>query len=237
MITPNTAAFLIEPIQGEGGIVIPPAGYLKACETLCREHNVLLFFDEVMSAFRMCPGGAQELSGVVPDLCTIGKALGGGIPLSAFCGEREIMEHVRPVGNCEHSGTFNATLIQVLAGSAALDEYASAEFYDHIEKLGRMLDAGFERIFSNAPVKGRVQRVGARFGIYFGIDEEVTNYREAAKHDRAMMLKFVRECIARGVYFHDYGGSACHHGYSSAHTEGDIATCLNRIEDAVKALA
>ena len=232
----DVACVILEPVNYNSGCVKPRPGYLEAVRELTRDCGALLLFDEVMSAFRMCPGGAQECFGVVPDLCTIGKALGAGVPLSAFCGRRDIMEHVRPVGNCEHSGTFNATMIQVMAGNAALDEYAAPGFYEHIEQLGQQFDRGFKDIFSRARLKARTQRVGARFGIYFGIDEEVTDYRQAAKHDRAMMLRFVRECIARGVYFHDYGGSACHHGYSAAHTSADVANCMDRIDEAVGTL-
>jgi glutamate-1-semialdehyde 2,1-aminomutase len=166
----------------------------------------------------MAPGGAQEYLGVTPDLCTLGKAVGGGFPLSVFGGRREIMNHLMPEGNCQHSGTYNGHPVAVAAGLAAVSAYRESGFYDHIHSLAGRLYAGLNEILARHEVRGRVQGLGARFGVYFGVRDEVRNYRDAVKHDRALMLKFVAAAIENGVYFHDYGGAACHHGFCAAMT-------------------
>jgi glutamate-1-semialdehyde 2,1-aminomutase len=228
------AAVIMEPVNYNSGCIVPEKEYIQTIRKLTRENNVLLIFDEVLSGFRMCPGGAQEYLGIIPDLCTIGKAVAGGLPLSVFCGKREIMEHLRPLGNSEHSGTYNGNLIPVMAAQAALEEISKPGFYDHINQLANRFYEEFNRIFKRTGVIGHVQGLGARFGIFFGVAEEVRDYRLTLRHDRKMMLKFIKAAIEQGVYFHDYGGKACHHGFSSAHSMEDIDNSLDRIESAVK---
>lgn len=230
----EVAAVILEPVNYNSGCIIPARDYIKAIRDLTEENDILLVFDEVLSAFRMCSGGAQEYLGITPDLCTLGKSVAGGTPLSVFTGRRDIMEHVRPLGESEHSGTYNGHLICVLAGLACLNEISSPGFYNHINQLADRLYTGFNQIFERQKVKGRVQGLGARFGIFFGIDEEVTNYRMAAKNDSKTALKFFASALKNGIYFADYGGKACHHGFSSAHTIEDIDNALDRIETATK---
>jgi glutamate-1-semialdehyde 2,1-aminomutase len=203
---------------------------------LTREHGVLLVFDEVLSAFRMAPGGAQEYLGVTPDLCTLGKAVGGGFPLSVFGGRRDIMERLMPTGDCQHSGTYNGHPVAVGAGLAAVSAYREPGFYDHIRAVAERLYAGLGDIFTRRGVVARVQGLGARFGIYFGIADPVRDYRDAVKHQREQMLHFIKSAITHGVYFHDYGGAACHHGFCAAMTLEDTDEVLNRLDDAVRDL-
>mgnify|MGYP001614075382 CR=1 FL=1 len=146
------------------------------------------------------------------------------------------MEQVAPLGRVAHSGTYNGHLINVVAALAALEEMSSPGFYDHIFALAGRLYEGFEEAFRRTGVKGHIQHLGARFGIFFGIEEEVTDYRQSERHDRGMMLKFIREAAARGVYFHDYGGIAVHHGFSSAHTVEDMDRAVEAIEGAMRAI-
>ncbi len=232
----EVAAIILEPVNYNSGCIIPDREYMKAMRELTKDNDILLIYDEVLSAFQTGPGCAQEYFGVVPDLCTIGKSVAGGLPLSIFAGKREIMGHLQPLGNAEHSGTYNGHLIPVMAAIACLEEISSDGFYDHIYELADQLHAGFSDIFKKSRITGKIQRLGARFGIYFGIDEEVTNYRIAAKNDKEMNLKFVAKAIEHGVYFHDYGGKACHAGFSSAHTLEDINRALEGIEVAMKNL-
>ena len=231
------AAVILEPVNYNAGCILPKEGYLEGLRRLTRDSGVLLIFDEILSGFRTGPGCAQAYYGVTPDLCTLGKALGGGLPISAFCGRREIMEHVAPLGGSAHSGTYNGHLINVVAALAALEEISSPGFYDHLFALADRLYEGFTDAFRRTGVKGHIQHLGARFGIFFGIEGEVTNYRQSERHDRGMMLRFIREAAERGVYFHDYGGIAVHHGFSSAHTAEDIDRALEGIEGALKAMA
>jgi glutamate-1-semialdehyde 2,1-aminomutase len=230
------AALICEPVYFNAGCVLPTREFLSAMRRLTEQNQVLLIFDEVLSAFRMAPGGAQEVLQITPDLCTLGKAVGGGYPLSVFGGRRDVMAHLMPEGNCQHSGTYNGHPVAVAAGLAAVTAYREPGFYEHIRSIAAKLYAGLNKILARHQVPGRVQGLGARFGIYFGVTDEVRSYRDAVKSNREMMLKFVAAAIGQGVYFHDYGGAACHHGFCAAMTTADVDEVLNRLDAAVKSL-
>jgi glutamate-1-semialdehyde 2,1-aminomutase len=234
---PELAAVLCEPVYYNAGCVIPTPDFLVALRRLTREHGALLIFDEVLSAFRMAPGGAQEYLGVTPDLCTLGKAVGGGWPLSVFGGRRDLMDRLMPVGDCQHSGTYNGHPAAVAAGLAAVTAYRQPGFYQHIHTLAARLYEGLQGRFLHHGVQVRVQGLGARFGLYFGISDPVKSYRDAVKHHREQMLRFVAAAIHHGVYFHDYGGAACHHGFCAAMTESDVDIALSRLDAAIADLA
>jgi glutamate-1-semialdehyde 2,1-aminomutase len=231
------AAVIGEPIYYNCGCVKPTKEFLAALTRLPREYGALLIFDEVLCAFRMAPGGAQEYLGITPDLCTLGKAVGGGFPLSVFGGRHEIMQRLMPEGDCQHSGTYNGHPTAVAAGLAAVTAYRQPGFYKHIFAIADQLFKGLNEILARHHVVGRVQGLGARFGIYFGVSDEVCNYRDAVQHHRDRMLKFVAAAIEHGVYFHDYGGAACHHGFCAAMTSADVDEVLERLDSAVKTLA
>jgi glutamate-1-semialdehyde 2,1-aminomutase len=230
------AAVICEPIYYNAGCVLPTPEFLDALRRLTRAHGVLLIFDEVLSAFRMAPGGAQEHLGVTPDLCTLGKAVGGGFPLSVFGGRRDIMDRLMPVGDCQHSGTYNGHPVAVAAGIAAVTAYRQPGFYPHIHALAERLYGGLNALFNRHGIVASVQGLGARFGIYFGVTEKVRSYRDALKHQREQMLRFVAAAIDHGVYFHDYGGAACHHGFCAAMTLADVDAILTRLDAAVTQL-
>jgi glutamate-1-semialdehyde 2,1-aminomutase len=227
------AAVICEPIYYNAGCVLPTPEFLAALRRLTRAHGVLLIFDEVLSAFRMGPGGAQEYLGVTPDLCTLGKAVGGGFPLSVFGGRRELMERLMPTGDCQHSGTYNGHPTAVAAGLAAVTAYRAPGFYTHIHAVADRLYNGLQTLCTRHGIAARVQGLGARFGIYFGVTEKVSSYRDAVRHQRKQMLHFIKLAIAHGVYFHDYGGAACHHGFCAAMTMADVAEALARLDGAL----
>ena len=229
------AAVICEPVYYNAGCVLPTPEFLDALRRLTRHHGVLLIFDEVLSAFRMCAGGAQEHLGVTPDLCTLGKAVGGGFPLSVFGGRRDVMERLMPTGDCQHSGTYNGHPVAVAAGLAAVTAYRQPGFYEHINAVAERLYRGLQGVFDRHGVAARVQGLGARFGVYFGITGQVRDYRDAARHHRESMLRFVASAIRHGVYFHDYGGAACHHGFCAAMTLADADEALARLDEAVRA--
>src|SRR5439155_2984289 len=212
------AAVICEPIYYNAGCVLPTAEFLAALRRLTREHGVLLIFDEVLSAFRMAAGGAQEYLGVTPDLCTLGKAVGGGFPLSVFGGRREIMERLMPTGDCQHSGTYNGHPVSVAAGLAAITAYRQPPFYDHIRVVADRLYNGLQTLFTRHGVDARVQGLGARFGIYFGEREEVRDYRDAVGHQRGQMIRFVKAAIEHCVYFLDNAGERCNEGFGGGIT-------------------
>ena len=197
---------------------------------------MLLIFDEVLSAFRMALGGAQEYLAITPDLCTLGKAVGGGYPLSVFGGRRDIMDRLMPVGDCQHSGTYNGHPVAVAAGLAAVRAYREPGFYEHIHAVAHRLIDGLNALFARLGVDGRVQGLGARFGVYFGVPGPLRNYRDAVLHQRETMLRFIAAAIHHGVYFHDYGGAACHHGFCAAMTLTDVDETLKRLDGAVRSM-
>lgn len=231
------AALICEPVHYNAGCILPTSDFLAAMRRLTSSDSALLVFDEILCAFRMGPGGAQEYLGVTPDLCTLGKAVGGGYPLSVFGGRADIMRTLMPEGTCQHSGTYNGHPLVVAAGLAAVSAYLQPGFYEHIGTIAAKLYSGLNEIFARHGVVGRVQGLGARFGIYFGLADEVRSYRDAARHDRQKMLAFIASAIRHGVYFHDYGGAACHHGFCAAMTPADVDEALERLDDAVAAIA
>lgn len=225
----DTAALLLEPINYDSGCIAPQPGFLALCRELCDRYGALLFFDEVLTAFRMAPGGAQEYTGVVPDLCVLGKAFGGGLPISALAGRRAVMRHLKPEGQSELSGTYLAHLTAVLAAQAALEIYREPGFYERLAATGERFYGEFQQLIEQSGVPLRIQHVGPRFGMYFGVRGPVTNYREAATQDHAMLQRFVAGCIARGVYVH----MAAHHGFSAAHDDAAIDRALEGIAGAL----
>jgi glutamate-1-semialdehyde 2,1-aminomutase len=230
------AAVLCEPIYYNAGCVVPSAEFMATLQKVTRDSDTLLIFDEVLSAFRMALGGAQEYLGVAPDLCTLGKAVGGGYPLSVFGGRREIMDRLMPIGDCQHSGTYNGHPTAVAAALAAVTAYRQQGFYEHIHAVARRLYDGLTEILARHKIQARVQGLGARFGIYFGVKDKVSNYRDAICHHREQMLRFVAAAIQHGVYFHDYGGAPCHHGFCAAMTMGDVDETLSRLDKAIGTL-
>lgn len=232
----EAGTLLIEPIDFNRGCILPVPGFLEKAREMATAHNVILFFDEIQSFAKKAPGGAQEVYGVTPDICTIGKSLGAGWPLSAIAGKAELMDRFKPVGDVAHSGTFNAPLPCILGGLTFLEQIRSPEFWQTINSLGERLTAGLDEIAKRSPVPVRFQSHGSRFGIIFGTREPVINYTQSLCHDPNVMIEFCRQTTERGVYFHDYGGGACHHGYSLMHTPEEIDTVLGVMEDSLKAM-
>jgi glutamate-1-semialdehyde 2,1-aminomutase len=230
------AAIILEPIHYNAGCIVPSREYMQGLRALATEYGVVLIYDEILSAFRTGPGCAQAYFEVVPDLCTIGKCVAGGLPLSVFGGRREIMEHLRPLGNAEHSGTYNANLVPIMAAEASLAAIRVPGVYDHLSALADRLYPGMNAIFGRHKFLARCQGLGARFGLHFGFSEEVRAYHDTAKQDAALGLKFFAGMTERGVYFCDGGGKPSHHGFSIAHTAADIDRVLQATEDTVKGI-
>jgi len=232
----ETAMVILEPVNYNCACIKPQPGYLESLRKLTKEAGIVLFFDEIQSAFKKSTGGAQKDFGVVPDVCTIGKSLGGGLPLSAFCGKAEIMEMYKPSGPVEHSGTFNAHLIPVLAGLQFINECQKPEFYLQLQKLESRFHDGMNKIIEDYDLNMIVPNHGARFDILLGRKIPALRYEDTFCHDKQLMIKIFGECWKRGVYFHDYGGAPVHHGYSVQHNTEDIDQVLNVMEDVVRSI-
>ena len=233
----EAGTLLIEPIDYNCGCILPEPGFLQHARELATEHDLILFFDEIQSFAKKSPGGAQQDFDVTPDICTIGKSLGASLPLSAIGGRADLMDRFKPVGDVAHSGTFNAPLMSILAGQAFVDTIETSEFWETINRLGDGFFPELEPLSQRSPVPVRFQHHGSRLGIIFGTRDPVTCYSESLCHTKEAMLRFCKETTDRGVYFHDYGGGACHHGYSLAHTSEDMAQILQVMEDSLKAMA
>jgi glutamate-1-semialdehyde 2,1-aminomutase len=231
------AAVICEPVNYNSGCILPEPGMLELIREETAKRGIVLIFDEVLSSFRMAPGGAQEYYRVTPDVCTLAKAVANGLPLAVVAGKRDCMKVLSPLGPAAHSGTYSGHLFSILAALASLGEITQPGFYDTIFTNANRLYTGLQGLFNAHQIPARVQGLGARFGIFFGVTTEVKNYQEAARIDGELGHAFIRACFERGVYFHNYGKMALgHHGFSAAHTAADIAESLGRVEDAVKAM-
>ena len=234
----DIAGIIMEPINYNQGCIVATKSYMESVRKLASDNNIVLIYDEVLSAFRTGVGCAQEYYGVVPDLCVIAKAVSNGVPLAVVTGKDEIMQQVTPAGHVAHSGTYSGNLLSVMAANATLAEITAEGFYDHIYAVADALYVGLSEVLARAGIPARVQGLGARFGIYFGFTHEVTHFSDTFEHDGKMAARFLRACANRGVYFHSYGSLVTgHHGISAAHTLADVGETLNRIESAAREMA
>ncbi len=208
------AAVIVEPVVGNMGCVPPANGFLEALRELTSRHGALLIVDEVMTGFRLALGGAQDLFGIRPDLTTLGKIVGGGLPLAAYGGRADIMSRVAPAGPIYQAGTLSGNPVAVAAGLATLRHLrAHPEVYQKVEALTDRLCAG-------APASVRVNRVGSMFTFFFNGGGPVTDWESAKKSDTARFSRFFHWMLERGVYL---APSQFEAGFvSAAHTELDI---------------
>ena len=227
----EAAVLIMEPVNYNTGCIKPKPGYLELARKLTLQSDIVFFMDEIQSSFKKSLGGAQQDFGVIPDVCTIGKSLGGGLPLSAFCGKAEIMDMYQPVGNVQHSGTFNAHLVPVLSGLSFLNEAVKPYFYPRLRELEDRLRSGIDQIIQANDLNMVAPHHGARFNILLGRKTEAARYEDTFCHNKSTMLQLVKGCFDKGVYFHDYGGAPAHHGYSIQHTLDDIDTVLQILEE------
>jgi len=225
------ACVIIEPVAGNMNCIPPRDGYLRGLRELCTRHGALLIFDEVMTGFRVALGGAQQLYGIVPDLTTFGKIIGGGMPVGAYGGKREIMEKVAPAGPIYQAGTLSGNPIAMAAGLAMLDLIQEPGFFAGLERRTRLLSDGLLAIAMQGGVPFNVNRVCGMFGLFF-TSEKVETYTQATTCDVAIFNRFFHAMLERGVYF---APSAFEAGFmSSAHTEEDIADTLEAARDAFR---
>jgi glutamate-1-semialdehyde 2,1-aminomutase len=227
------AAVILEPINYNSGGILPTTEFLQALRNLTRELGIVLIFDEILSGFRTGADCAQGYLGVTPDLCTLGKAIGGGLALSAFAGSREVMGAVSPLGGAVHSGTFNAHPLPILAANAFLKLAEQASFWDHFQRLQDRLYPGLREIFARSGLPVQVQAIGNRFCLNYGLTEEPKNYRDSMAYDRDLAARFAAVAQEEGVYFH----TLWHSGLSAMHTLDDVDEALERIDRAAQRVA
>jgi glutamate-1-semialdehyde 2,1-aminomutase len=207
------AAVIVEPVVGNMGCVVPAPGYLETMRALCTRHGALLIFDEVMTGFRLAPGGAQELYGIRPDLTTMGKVIGGGLPIAAYGGRSDVMTHVAPSGPIYQAGTLSGNPMAVAAGLAML------RYLKTNRSVYGVLEERTARLASAAPAEVTVNRVGSMITFFF-TNHAVTDYETAKHSDTKRFAKFFHAMLERGFYWPPAQFEAAF--VSAAHTEDDI---------------
>jgi len=193
------AAVILEPVVGNMGCVIPSADFLKELRDITQRDGAILIFDEVMTGFRLAMGGAQEFYGIVPDMTTLGKIVGGGMPLGAYGGREEIMRHVLPAGKIFQAGTLSGNPVAVAAGNATLKILETDPPYEYLETLGKRLADGLSAAATEAGIAHQMQRVGSMMTLFFN-DQPVQNWQDADKSNRERFARYFWGLIERGVY-------------------------------------
>jgi glutamate-1-semialdehyde 2,1-aminomutase len=193
------AAIIVEPIAGNMGVVPPKSGFLTGLRQICDREKIVLIFDEIMTGFRVALGGAQELYGIRSDLTTLGKIIGGGLPVGAFGGKREIMEMLSPVGSIYQAGTLSGNPLAMAAGLTTLNILKNENSYLELEKKSAFLEQHFAENIRTADVKATQTRVGSMLCLFF-TDKEVTDYESAVTSDTNAFAKYLRAMLNDGVY-------------------------------------
>jgi glutamate-1-semialdehyde 2,1-aminomutase len=226
------AAVIIEPVMGNMGPITPKPGFLETLRQSTREKDIVLIFDEVITGFRLAPGGAQEYYKVRPDITVLSKILGGGLPLSAFGGRQEIMEKVAPIGPVYQAGTFNGNPISVAAGLAMLESIKRRgnQLYTRLEKRGRKLRNEINEILESKNIPAQVNGIASMFQVFF-TKRPVTDYYSAKSSDTGMYETYFRLLLASSVFVPPSQFETCF--LSTAHSEADIALTLHAISSAL----
>jgi len=229
------ACVIVEPVAGNMNCIPPLEGFLQGLRETCDRHGVLLVFDEVMTGFRVALGGAQSLYGVEPDLSTFGKVIGGGMPVGAFGGKRELMELVAPSGPVYQAGTLSGNPVAMAAGLATLEQITAPGFYETLGATTRALTDGMQRAADGAGVPFTTTRAGGMFGLFFSDADRIVNFEQAGAVDVDRFRVFYHAMLERGVYL---APSAFEAGFvSSAHGEEHIAATLEAAREAFEICA
>ena len=231
---PNAiAGIIVEPVAGNMGVVPPAPGFLEGLRRITAHDGAMLIFDEVITGFRVGAGGAQGLYGIMPDITTLGKIIGGGLPVGCYGGRREIMERVAPLGDMYQAGTLSGNPLAVSAGVATLTELQKPGVYEQIDRLAARLTDGISAAFRDAEVPGTINRVGSMFTGFFN-PGPVESLAQVEQSDAAAYGRYFHALLERGVYI---APSQFEAGFvSTAHTEADIDTTIERVRDALATL-
>jgi glutamate-1-semialdehyde 2,1-aminomutase len=228
------AGVIVEPVAGNMNLVLPAAGFLEALRELCTRHGAVLILDEVMTGFRVAPGGAQARFGIRPDLTTLGKVIGGGLPVAAVGGRRAIMQQIAPLGPVYQAGTLSGNPVAVAAGLATLKLVDTPQFQPRIEATTRGLVEGLAAAAKGAGVTFSSQSIGSMFGLYFR-QTPPRSFAEVMQCDAQRFNRFFRSMLAQGIYL---APSAYEAGFvSSAHDAADIDQTLVAAKEAFRQAA
>lgn len=229
----DVACIVIEPIAGNMGVVPPKPGYLAGLRSLCDQFGALLLFDEVITGFRVAYGGAQQLYGVKPDLTTLGKIIGGGLPVGAYGGRRDVMECVAPLGPVYQAGTLSGNPLAVSAGIATLKCLHQTGFYDDLQRKADILTNGLAQAAEDAGVSAQANSVGSMMTLFFA-EEPITDYASAKKSDTTRYARFFNEMLQRRIYLAPSQFEAAF--VSAAHSDEDIEFTISAAHEAMRSL-
>ena len=233
-IGPKIACVIVEPVAGNMNCIPPVAGYLERMRELCTRHGALLIFDEVMTGFRVALGGAQALYGIRPDLTTLGKIIGGGMPVGAFGGRRDIMQQLAPLGPVYQAGTLSGNPVAMAAGLATLAGVSAPGFHERLAERTRQLVEGLEGAARAAGVPLTTNHVCGMFGVFFTEAAPVSRFAQVMACDVERFKRFFHGMLAEGVYL---APSAYEAGFvSAAHGEDEIAATLAAARKVLRAL-
>lgn len=223
----NIAAVIVEPIAGNMGLIIPDKEFLLQLRKITEEYGSLLIFDEVISGFRTCYGAYQNLIGIEPDITTLGKIIGGGLPVGAYGGRQDIMARVAPQGDVYQAGTLSGNPLAMAAGSATLKLLKNNDYYSRINDLGQYMVKGIKETLISCGLEYHVNNLGSMFSLFF-TRQEVRDYGTAITCDTRRFAKFYRTLLNEGIYFPPSQFEVCF--ISAAHTSEDIDRTLTAIE-------
>ena len=228
------ACVIIEPIAGNMNMVVPSQEYMLGLNRLCQDHGSLVIFDEVMTGFRVGPGGAQGLWGMQPDLTTLGKVIGGGMPVGAFGGRRDVMQHLAPAGPVYQAGTLSGNPVAMAAGLATLEKVLAPGFFDDLERKTSRLIAGLSEVAAAAKVPLSTSFAGGMFGFAFTDRQPLTNFADVQTQDPNKFMAFFGEMLEGGVYL----APSCYEAgfISQAHSDEDIDTTIAVAQRALEKL-
>jgi glutamate-1-semialdehyde 2,1-aminomutase len=229
----RVAGVIVEPVAGNMGLVAPLPGFLQALRRLTEKHCAILIFDEVMTGFRVARGGAQALYGITPDLSCFGKIIGGGLPVGAFGGRRDIMSYIAPQGPVYQAGTLSGNPLAMAAGIATLAQLKKKGFYEKLGKKSARLCAGLGRAAAEAGIPAQVDHVGSMLGMFF-CSQPVKSFADAQKSDLALFAKFYQGMRREGVYIAPSQFEALF--LSSAHTDEHIDATIRAAEKVLSGL-
>lgn len=227
------AAVIVEPVVGNMGCVVPSDDFLKALREVTAQHSTLLVYDEVMTGFRVAYGGAQSLQGVTPDITTLGKIVGGGLPVGAYGGRADVMDHMLPVGQVFQAGTLSGNPLATAAGIATLTQLRDSSIYEELELMAAKLASGFAESATAADIPHTVSRVGSMMTVFFNPDP-VIDWDCAARCDTARFAKFFWGLIERGVYLPCSQYEALF--VSAAHSNADIEATIDAAKESLAVL-
>ncbi|MGB7848985.1 MAG: glutamate-1-semialdehyde 2,1-aminomutase [Candidatus Acidiferrum sp.] len=228
------AAVIVEPVAANMGVVLPKDGFLKGLRDLTRKNEALLIIDEVITGFRLCYGSAQQEFGVEGDLTTMGKIIGGGVPVAAYAGRAELMNNVAPLGPVYQAGTLAGNPLAMRAGIATLKELNKPGVYEDVENLAKKLVAGLRKAVADAGIAAQVNSIGSLATVFFA-PQAVSNYSDAKRSDTKVYARFFREMLDRGIFLAPSQFEAAF--VSAAHTVVNIDRTIGAASDVMKSIA